>query len=170
MRQAASASIVRGSSMVEQEAVNFKVAGSNPAPGARNHFLDCLSNTHCTDLLIGLSFRWMHPIQQQGRRMPSRSSDTTRLTCSSRVFCCLTVTVQQIHSLRASGVRLSHFSNAALLAIKAFRRSAGISCATPPEISLAVVVVINIYYLRSGSLKIIPRRARWTNQAIYAII
>jgi hypothetical protein len=26
--------IFRGSSMVEQEAVNFKVAGSSPAPGA----------------------------------------------------------------------------------------------------------------------------------------
>ena len=31
--------IIPGSSMVEQEAVNFEVAGSSPAPGANLHFL-----------------------------------------------------------------------------------------------------------------------------------
>ena len=38
----------------------------------------------CTEGLIFLSLRWMHPSQQHGRRMPSFSSETTRFTCSRR--------------------------------------------------------------------------------------
>jgi hypothetical protein len=30
--------VFRGSSMVEQEAVNFEVAGSNPVPGAKTKY------------------------------------------------------------------------------------------------------------------------------------
>lgn len=41
---------------------------------------DFLSKTHCTDRLIDLSVRWVQPIQQHGRRIPSMSSDTTLLT------------------------------------------------------------------------------------------
>ncbi len=33
-------STIPGSSMVEQEAVNFEVAGSSPAPGAREIYVD----------------------------------------------------------------------------------------------------------------------------------
>ncbi len=98
----------------------------------------------CTEGLMALSVRWIHPIQQQGRRWPSASSSTARLTCSSRVFCCFTVTVQQIHSLRAIGVILSRHAASALgFASKDFSRSAGISCAAPAG---RVIFFINIYY------------------------
>lgn len=83
----------------------------------------------------GLSSRCGHPGQQQGRRLPSFNSHTALSTCSFLVFSCLTVIVQQIHSLRASGVRDSHFSRATLLPVRAFSKSSGIVCATPPEIA-----------------------------------
>jgi len=118
-----------------------------PATGSAPTFyyldLDCLSSTHCTDGLIGLSLRWIQPIQQHGRRIPSLSSEITRLTCSSRVFCCLTVIVQQIHSLRASGVRSSQRPRADSSASNAFRKSAGSLCTTPSEIFVA----IGIFYI-----------------------
>src|SRR3989344_3131138 len=87
----------------------------------------------------------MQPIQQQGRRFPPLSSEITRLTCSSMVFCCLTVTVQQIHSLRASGVISPHAANALGLETSAFFRSFGSSCTTLPAISF---LVIKLYYFK----------------------
>lgn len=96
--------------------------------------LDCLFNAQRTEGLIALSVLWIQPIQQQGRRFPALSSETTRFTCSSLVFCCFTVTVQQIHSLRANGVKLSHTVNALELAASASFRSFGNLCATPPAI------------------------------------
>lgn len=42
---------------------------------------------------------------------------------------------QQIHSLRASGVRLSQAVNAAGTEIRAIFKSAGILCATPPAMT-----------------------------------
>lgn len=93
-----------------------------------------------TDGLIALSVRWIHPIQQHGRRIPWFSSDITRLTCSSLVFCCLTVTVQQIHSFRASGVRVCHADNADLSAMSAFLRSEGSLCAVPLEIFMGFII------------------------------
>jgi hypothetical protein len=68
--------------------------------------------------------------------MPSLSSETTRLTCSSLVFCCLTDTVQQIHSLRANGVKLCQAVRAAGEEARAFFRSAGIICTVPPASSI----------------------------------
>ena len=56
-----------------------------------------------------------------------------------RVASCLTEVFQQIHSLRARGVRLSHFEVAAELESRAFLRSAGISCTVPPEIFVEVI-------------------------------
>ena len=47
--------------------------------------------------------------------------------------------VQQIHSLRASGVRLSHAASAFESEAKASRKSAGTMCAVPPEISFLVI-------------------------------
>jgi len=79
--------------------------------------------------------------------MPSFNSDTTLLTCSWRVSGLLTEMVQQIHSLRASGVIFSHAASAALSEAKAFRRSVGKPCAMPPEIFLfadACTVVVMI--------------------------
>jgi len=52
--------------------------------------------------------------------------------------CFLTEMVQQIHSLRASGVISSHADSALGSDDKAFRRSVGSSCATPPEIFLLI--------------------------------
>ena len=42
--------------------------------------------------------------------------------------------IQQIHSLRASGVISSHAVNACGSEVRAFFKSAGIWCTTPPEI------------------------------------
>lgn len=99
------------------------------------HYLprpDRRPSTHCTDGLIGLSVRWTQPIQQQGRRFPSRSSATVRVMWFFLVSGCLTLIFQQIHSLRASGVRLCQAVRAAGEAANAFCRSAGSLCAVPP--------------------------------------
>ena len=96
---------------------------------------------------MGLSVRWMQPIQQQGRRLPSLSSVTVRFMCSSLVFCCLTVTFQQIHSLRASGVRLSHAARAFGLELSTFLRSTGNSCTVPPVICFASIVPFYRFFL-----------------------
>ena len=93
---------------------------------------------------MALSVRWMHPIQQQGRRLPSMSSCTVRSTWFFLVAGVFTSIVQQIHSLRASGVMLSQAASALGEAVSAFRKSVGSLCATPSEITL----VINLYYYK----------------------
>lgn len=102
------------------------------------YFLDRLLSTNFCEGLNGLSFRWTQPYQQQGRRIPSLSSEHTRSTCSRRFSGCLTEKTQQIHSLRASGVISSHAVSALESAAKALRKSAGRSCATPPGIFLVI--------------------------------
>jgi len=77
--------------------------------------------------------RWGQPGQQHGLRMPSMSSEHTRSTCCFRVSSFFTEMVQQIHSLRASGVMSSHASCAAGEARSAFLRSAGNVCTVPLE-------------------------------------
>ena len=89
----------------------------------------------------------MHPIQQQGRRLPFLSSETTRLTCSSLVFCCLTVIVQQIHSFRANGVRLCQANSAGGEEVRAFFRSAGILCDGPLFCSSLIIGLLYQVYL-----------------------
>ena len=76
----------------------------------------------------------MHPGQQQGLRILSISSEHVRAIWSFLVSGFLTEVVQQIHSLRASGVMSSHASLASLEEARAFRRSAGNRCAVPPGI------------------------------------
>jgi len=90
-------------------------------------FLDCRLSMNLCEGLVALSVRWTQPIQQQGRRTPSLSSVTTLSTCSFLVSGRLTESVQQIHSLRASGVISSHAANAAGSEARAFRKSAGSS-------------------------------------------
>ena len=85
-----------------------------------------------------MSVRWTQPIQQHGRRMPSFSSEQTRSTCSRRVSGAFTEITQQIHSLRASRVRVSHIAKALGSDRRALSRSFGRSCATPPEIALGI--------------------------------
>ena len=97
-----------------------------------------LLSTNFCEGLNGLSFRWTQPYQQQGRRIPSLSSEHTRSTCSRRFSGCLTEKTQQIHSLRASGVICSHAVSALESEAKALRKSAGRSCATPPGIFFAI--------------------------------
>src|SRR5690242_5265017 len=94
---------------------------------------------------MALSARWMHPIQQQGRRMPSMSSSTVRRTWSFLVSAVLTDIVQHIHSLRASGVISSQAASALGDAASACRKSVGSLCATPPDIC---ALVIRSYYAK----------------------
>ena len=81
------------------------------------------------------------PGQQQGRRIPSLSSEHTLSTCCRLVSSFLTEMVQQIHSLRASGVISSQAASAFASDVSAFRRSAGRLCTTPPEIRTVVIVL-----------------------------
>ena len=74
------------------------------------------------------------PGQQQGRRIPSLSCEHSLSTCCRLVSSFLTEMVQQIHSLRASGVMSSQAASAFASNASAFRRSAGRLCTTPPEI------------------------------------
>jgi hypothetical protein len=70
--------------------------------------------------------------------MPSFSSEQTLSTCCFLVSGFLTEIVQQIHSLRASGVMSSHLARAAGSATRAERKSGGTRWTTPAE-SLAVI-------------------------------
>src|ERR1700691_5897982 len=115
----------------------------------------------------------MQPIQQQGRRTPSLSSARTLSTCWLLVSGFLTEIVQHIHSLRASGVRSSQAASAAASAVRAFCRSSGSSCTTPPEISFAVAVMCLCYYYNqialSEGLPEAPHTANafiWTGRAL----
>ncbi len=79
--------------------------------------------------------------------MPSLSSVRTRSTCCLLVAGCFTEIAQQIHSLRARGVRSSHAASASASEARVFRKSSGNSWTTPPEISL-LVIVISLYYYK----------------------
>src|SRR5262245_44091549 len=81
----------------------------------------------------------MQPIQQQGRRLPPLRSARTLSTCWLLVSGVCTEITQQIHSLRASGVRLSHAASASESDVKALRKSAGTLCTTPPETRVLVM-------------------------------
>ena len=116
------------------------------------YFLDRLPSTNFCEGLNGLSFRWTQPYQQQGRRIPSLSSEHTRSTCSRRFSGCLTEKTQQIHSLRASGVISSHAVSALESEAKAFRKSAGRSCATPPGMFFA----IHLLYTVAPAMGVMP--------------
>jgi hypothetical protein len=107
--------------------------------------LDCLLITHFCEELIALSVRWMQPIQQQGRRLPSRSSSQVRRTRRFLVSNCFAFSTQQINSLRARGVISSHRLRTPLVDTIALCRSAGILCTVPPEILVAVSSAIIIY-------------------------
>jgi hypothetical protein len=93
-----------------------------------------LTSTDCIEGLTCLSVRWIHPIQQQGRRIPSLSSARVLSTCSFLVSGFLTEITQQIHSLRDSGVRLFHIESASGSEARASRKSGGTLCTTPVEI------------------------------------
>src|SRR3989344_2946729 len=77
----------------------------------------------------------MQPAQQQGLRFPSISSSLVLSILWRRVSCFLADRIQQIHSLRASGVISSHTVRAVGEEVRTFRKSVGIVCTTPPAIS-----------------------------------
>ena len=99
---------------------------------------DFLLSTHFWAGLRALSVRCGQPIQQQGRRMPSFSSEIVRCTWFCRVAVVFTLMVQHIHSLRARGVISSQAANALGLAASDFRKSAGNLCAVPSGIILVI--------------------------------
>jgi hypothetical protein len=59
-----------------------------------------------------------------------------------RVACCLAEVTQQIHSLRASGVRLFHAAFAGAAESITFRKSAGILCTGPGRLSVGIELQI----------------------------
>src|SRR5216684_3372091 len=90
-------------------------------------------STQRTEGLTSLSFRWGQPSQQHGRRFPSSSSDRTRWTCWLLVSAFFGQSTQQIHSLRARGVRSSHAARTFGVAIKMRLKSIGTVWTTPPD-------------------------------------
>src|SRR5579872_685308 len=89
----------------------------------------------------------MQPIQQQGRRFPSRSSSHVLWMRRLLVSICLAFSTQQMNSLRASGVMSSHRASTFGSATSAVRKSVGILCTVPPEISF---VSIYLFYMIGG--------------------
>lgn len=69
----------------------------------------------------------------------------TLSTCCFRVLTFLTDTVQQIHSLRARGVRSSQVARTSGLDVRAFFKSSGASCTTPLAISS---LIMSLFYLK----------------------
>src|SRR5579862_3373049 len=86
-----------------------------------------------------LNYRWMHPGQQQGRRFPSLRLEQHHPIRRLLVSAFLADSIQQIHSLRASGVMASQVANAGGFALSVLFKSAGISCTTPLEIFLCAM-------------------------------
>src|SRR4030081_1864767 len=98
-----------------------------------------LLSTQRTEGLSSLSLRWMQPSQQHGRRFPSNSSDCNRWMCWLLVSALFGWSTQQIHSLRARGVRSSHAARTFGLAIKTCLKSIGTVWTTPPETTLELI-------------------------------
>src|SRR2546426_4039226 len=126
---------------------------TSPAGGLPNDGIDLLGrgcvvhadalsrrlSTQRTEGLSSLSFRCAQPSQQHGRRFPSSSSDRTRWMCWLLVSAFFGQTTQQIHSLRARGVRSCHAARTFGLAIRTRLKSTGRVCATPPETTLELI-------------------------------
>lgn len=64
--------------------------------------------------------------------------------------------VQQIHSLRASGVISSHAAKAFGAEVRALRKSAGIPWTTPPVISFLAMTTLYVRY-DIGSITVVFR-------------
>lgn len=104
---------------------------------------------------VRLFQRWGQPGQQQGRRFPSISSAHARWIWFLLVSNFLNEVIQQIHSLRASGVRSFQESSAAGLEERAFRKSSGTTCTTPVAmcfLSSPILLIINPWIYKNSSL------------------
>jgi preprotein translocase subunit SecG len=86
--------------------------------------------------------RWGQPAQQQGRRIPSASFARVLWIRRLLVSGFLADSIQQIHSLRASGVISSHAVRAAGVAMRVLRKSAGILCTILLVISFGMNLII----------------------------
>src|SRR5438132_5545481 len=98
-----------------------------------------LLSTERTAGLSSLSLRWMQPSQQHGRRFPSSSSDCNRRMCWLLVSAFFGQSTQQIHSLRARGVRSCHAASTIGVAIKTRLKSIGTVWTTPPATTLELI-------------------------------
>ncbi len=77
---------------------------------------------------LALGRRCGQPGQQHGLRLPPASSSTARSIRRRRVASCLAEITQQIHSLRASGVRSFQVARAVVDWRTALLKSAGLLC------------------------------------------
>lgn len=121
---------------------------------------------------FAFGLRWGQPGQQHGRRFPSVSSADALSTCCFLVSGFLTKVTQQIHSLRARGVRPFHASRAFGEETSAFRKSAGTLCTTPVAISfLPIKLFLEIAYLYFCKWQAAPRPTllslqRWFSEPV----
>jgi hypothetical protein len=77
-----------------------------------------------------------HPAQQHGRRIPPFNFERPFLIRISRVSAFFPDVIQQIHSLRASGVMSSHTARAFGFDASAFRKSAGAALCAGPFVAM----------------------------------
>ena len=82
--------------------------------------------------------RCLHPGQQQGRRLPARRSSAIRTSLRARVSGFFAISIQQIHSLRASGVRSAQVTLRSEFSVSTARKSDGTLCTTPPGTAFAI--------------------------------
>ena len=137
----------RGAKETEQFRGHWRSQRVDPARGASRRqcsfrFVDDSLVTRASEWVLTHargSHRCGQPGQQQGRRIPSLSCEHTLSTCCRLVSSFLTEMVQQIHSLRASGVMSSQAASAFASEVSAFRRSAGRLCTTPSGIRTVVI-------------------------------
>ena len=90
-------------------------------------------------LRLRLFQRWVQPAQQQGLRFPSKSPVRVLSIRWRLVSGFLADSIQQIHSLRASGVISSHAALVAGEEVRTFRKSAGALCTVPAEMPFLVM-------------------------------
>jgi hypothetical protein len=86
-------------------------------------------------LILSKNYLWLHPAQQHGLRSPALNFESIIFILRSLVSIFFADSIQQIHSLRASGVISSHVESAFTEEVSAFCKSSGISCSVPLEIT-----------------------------------
>ena len=96
--------------------------------------------------------RCEQPGQQHGLRLPDLRSRLRRAIRLCRVSCFLASMTQQIHSLRASGVKSSHLARAVTSARRTSSRSEGTSWTTPVAIFVTDMGVLPLRWEGACSL------------------
>ena len=111
---------------------------------APNIRLTCVASLH--PAYVPFLSLWLQPGQQHGRRFPS-----ARFSCACRirfilVSSRLASSIQQIHSLRASGVMSCHASRTVASVTNASRKSSGNVCTVPVGTSIPAMLDRNASY------------------------